>query len=389
MTAITKTRSDTAPPITRAGLALPGLGHLLDGQLVVGGGLLLLDALLVHAAVMGFPRISDVVFGGPAGSLSYHGLVSVLCWPLLAAALWFTAYRRAFPRALSDAEFNSNQQIFLRVLTRHGTGMLGFFGVTFMILLTVLTPMIAPFDPDMVDVAEKNLAPTSTFLMGTDGFGRDVFSRLLYGGRISLLIGFVAVTIAATMGTTIGALAAFAGGVVDRGLMFITDGIIALPKLVLLLTIVGLFRVQGPWGIFLIMAVLGATGWMGVARIVRSQVLSLKQQEFVQAAQALGLSSTRILFRHLIPNALAPVIVYCSLAIGATMLAEAGLSFLGLGVPPPTSTWGVMVADGKDVLRIAPHAAVFPGLAIMMAVLSFNMLGDGLRDALDPKLRGH
>ncbi len=281
------------------------------------------------------------------------------------------------------------RQLFLRTLTRHRTGMLGLYGVLFMLLLTMLTPLIAPFDPDMVDVGTKNLPPGGAYWMGTDGFGRDVFSRLLFGGRISLMIGFIAVSIAATMGTTIGALAAFAGGTVDRVLMFLTDGLIALPKLVLLLTIVGLFRLQGPWGIFLIIAILGATGWMGVARIVRSQVLSLKQQEFVQAAQALGLSSTRILFRHLIPNALAPVIVYCSLAIGSTMLAEAGLSFLGLGVPPPTSTWGVMVADGKDALRNAPHVAIFPGLAIMVAVLSFNLLGDGLRDALDPKLRGH
>jgi len=388
VTAITKTRSDTAPPLSRAGLALPGLGHLLLGEWVSGLGLLLLDALLVGAAVSGFPRIGEVLVPGDAG-MSIHAVLALATWPILAGALWFTAYRRAFPRPLSDEEFNSNQQLFLRTLTRHRTGMLGFYGVLFMLLLTMLTPLIAPFDPDMVDVGTKNLAPGGAYWMGTDGFGRDVFSRLLFGGRISLMIGFIAVSIAATMGTTIGALAAFAGGTVDRVLMFLTDGLIALPKLVLLLTIVGLFRFQGPWGIFLIIAILGATGWMGVARIVRSQVLSLKQQEFVQAAQALGLSSTRILFRHLIPNALAPVIVYCSLAIGSTMLAEAGLSFLGLGVPPPTSTWGVMVADGKDALRNAPHVAIFPGLAIMVAVLSFNLLGDGLRDALDPKLRGH
>jgi peptide/nickel transport system permease protein len=389
VTAITKTRSDTAPPLTRAGLALPGLGHLLVGEWVSGLGLFLLDGVLVAAAVTGFPRVSEVLFGGPADGASLHGVLALVAWPLLAGALWFTAYRRAFPRKLSDEEFNSNREIFLRTLTRHRTGMLGFFGVAFILLVTLLTPLLAPFDPDIVDVGAKNLPPGGAFYLGTDGFGRDVYSRLLFGGRISLSIGFMAVTIAATLGTTIGALAAFAGGMVDRSLMFVTDGLLALPKLVLLLTIVGLFRVQGVWGIFLIIAILAFTGWMGVSRIVRSQVLSLKQQEFVQAAQALGLSSTRILFRHLIPNALAPVIVYCSLAIGSTMLAEAGLSFLGLGVPPPTSTWGVMVADGKDALRNAPHVAIFPGLAIMWSVLSFNLLGDGLRDALDPKLRGH
>jgi len=388
MTAIVKTRDFTAPSITRAGFVLPGLGHLLVGEVIVGTGLLSLDLLLFWSAAWGFPRIGEVLFSSGAGNLSIHAVISVVSWLTLAAGLWFTAYRRAFPRQLTEEQFNSNREIFFRMLFRHKTGMLGLFGVLFMICATLLTPLIAPFDPIAIDVGEKNLAPSSVYLMGTDPFGRDVFSRLLYGGRISLSIGFIAVTIAATLGTTLGALAAFAGGMTDKLIMFVTDAILALPRLVLLLTIVGLFRIQGVWGIFLIVFILGLTGWMGVGRIVRSQVLSLKQQEFIQAAQALGLSPSRILFWHLIPNALAPVIVYCSLAIGSTMLAEAGLSFLGLGVPPPTSTWGVMVADGKEVLRLAPHVAVFPGMAILLAVLSFNLLGDGLRDAMDPKLRG-
>lgn len=388
MTAIVRTRDFTAPPVTRIGLALPGLGHLAVGEILVGLGLLSLDTLWIWAAAAGFPRIGEVLFSRGAGQISPHAVLALLSWFAMAGALWFVAWRRAFPRELSEEEFNSNQQIFLRTLRKHRTGMMGLFGVLFMIVATLLTPMIAPFDPIAIDVGDKNLAPSAAYLMGTDGFGRDVFSRLLYGGRISLSIGFIAVTIAATVGTTLGALAAFAGGMVDRAIMFVTDGLLALPRLVLLLTIVGLFRVQGVWGIFLIVFILGLTGWMGVGRIVRSQVLSLKQQEFIQAAQALGLSPGRILFRHLIPNALAPVIVYCSLAIGSTMLAEAGLSFLGLGVPPPTATWGVMVADGKEVLRMAPHVAVFPGMAILVSVLSFNLLGDGLRDALDPKLRG-
>jgi len=388
MTAIVKQRDFTAPAVTRAGLVLPGLGHLFVGEWIIGVGLLLLDLLLFWAALAGFPRLGEVVFSAGAGNVSIHAVVSLIGWVVLAASLWFTAYRRAWPRQLTEEQFNSNREIFFRMLFRHTTGMLGLFGVLFMIVATVLTPLLAPFDPIAIDVGDKNLSPDAVYLMGTDPFGRDVFSRLLYGGRISLSIGFIAVTIAATMGTTLGALAAFAGGAVDKVIMFVTDGLLALPRLVLLLTIVGLFRVQGVWGIFLIVVILGLTGWMGVGRIVRSQVLSLKQQEFIQAAQALGLSQSRILFRHLIPNALAPVIVYCSLAIGSTMLAEAGLSFLGLGVPPPTSTWGVMVADGKEVLRNAPHVAIFPGMAILLAVLSFNLLGDGLRDALDPKLRG-
>ena len=170
--------------------------------------------------------------------------------------------------------------------------------------------------------------------------------------------------------------------------MWFTDLLLSLPRLVFLLAIIGMYRAAGAQSIFLIVVVLGITGWMGIARIVRSQVLSLKEQEFVQATRALGLKPARIILRHIIPNALAPVIVYASLAIGSTILVEASLSFLGLGVPPPTSTWGAIVNDGREYLRTAWWITLFPGLMIVAAVMSFNLLGDGLRDALDPKLRG-
>lgn len=388
MTVIVRTRPISAPPVTRAGLVVPGLGHLLVGEWIVGTGMLLLDAVLLVSARSGFPRFGALLFDGTSGGVVIHPIVALASWLALAVGLWWTALRRAWPRPMSVEEYGTNRQIFLRMMTRHRTGMIGLFGVLFLIAVTLLTPLIAPYDPIAVDVGTKLSPPSRAFLMGTDEFGRDVFSRLLYGGRISMTIGFVAVSIAATLGTTVGATAAFVGGVVDRALMFFTDTLLALPQLVLLLTIVGLFRVQGTRGIFVIVVILGFTAWMGIARIVRSEVLSLKQREFVQAARALGLSPTRILMRHLVPNALAPVIVFCSLAIGGTMLAEAGLSFLGLGVPPPTSTWGVMVNDGREPLRSAPWIALFPGIAITLAVLSFNLLGDGLRDALDPKLRG-
>ena len=215
-----------------------------------------------------------------------------------------------------------------------------------------------------------------------------MFSRVLYGGVISMTIGLISVSIAATIGTVLGASAAFLGGTADRAIMWFVDLLLSLPRLVLLLAVAGMFRLKGSEGIYLVVVILGLTGWMGVCRIVRSQVLSLKQQEFIQAARALGFSSPRIVLRHLIPNALAPVIVYCSLAIGGTMLVEAGLSFLGLGVPQPIPTWGNIIADGGDNLRNAPWIALFPGLCIVAAVMSLNLLGDGLRDALDPKLRG-
>jgi len=387
MTAIVSNRNAEAPPLTRAGLILPGLGHLVVGELVVGLGMLMVDGLLAWSALAGFGRLGELLLPGTGSSIALHPVIALLTWVVTAGLLWFTAYRRAFPRLLTEAEFNSNRAIFMRNLRAHTTGMLGMYGVVLMLLLTLLAPLIAPFDPIAVDAGPGNHAPSWAHLMGTDKFGRDVFSRLLYGGRISLTIGFVAVAIAATIGTTIGAVAAWFGGWIDRGLMWVADMLLALPRLVLLLTVVGMFRVQGTKGIYLIVVILGLTAWMGIARIVRSQVLSLKQQEFVQAARALGLSNARILFKHLIPNTMAPVIVFCSLAIGGTMLAEAGLSFLGLGVPPPISTWGVMVNDGRKPLIEAPWIATFPGLAIVIAVMSFNLFGDGLRDALDPKLR--
>ena len=203
----------------------------------------------------------------------------------------------------------------------------------------------------------------------------------------NLLIGFLAVGIAATIGTVVGATAGFIGGWVDRTLMWFVDLLLALPQLILLLAVVGIVDVGGVWRLVMIVAILGLTAWMGIGRIVRSTVLSLKEQDFVQAARALGYSQSRIVLRHLIPNAMAPVIVYCSLAIGSTMLAEAGLSFLGLGVQPPTSTWGVLVDEGRDPLRHAPWISLFPGFAIVLAVMCFNLAGDGLRDALDPKQR--
>jgi len=195
----------------------------------------------------------------------------------------------------------------------------------------------------------------------------------------------VAVVLSTTVGAAVGAVAGYLGGWADRGLMWVADLLLALPRLVLLLAIVGLFRAGSIQSLYLIVAVLGLTGWMGVSRMVRAQVLSLKEQEFALAARAVGLGSFRILWRHLLPNAATPLIVHASLALGSTILLEAALSFLGLGVPPPTPTWGAIINDGREALRSAPWISVFPGLCVVAAVTCVNLVGDGLRDALDPR----
>ena len=382
------TATASPSPLLRAGYVVPGLGHLLTGDLLGGTLLLAVDGVLVWAVLAGIPRLGSVLAAEHGAGLSLHGVVALLSLVAGVAGVWYAAHLKANPRPRDPQTFNSTRALFLRNFRANRNGMIGLIGVVTVAAFTLLTPLIAPFDPNLVDAGPPNTAPCAAYLLGTDEFGRDMFSRVLYGGRISLTIGIIAVSIAATIGTAVGAIGAYVGGRVDRLLMWVVDLLLSLPRLILLLAIIGMFRMTGTAGLYLMVAILGLTGWMSVSRIVRSTVLSLKQREFVQAAQALGIRSRRIILRHLIPNALAPVIVYMSLAIGSTILVEAGLSFLGLGVPPPTATWGTLINDGRAPLRVAPWIATFPGLAIAFTVMSFNLLGDGLRDALDPRLRG-
>lgn len=236
---------------------------------------------------------------------------------------------------------------------------------------------------ELAGESEEVFAGQQTFVLGSDKYGRDIFSRLIYGSRISLSIGFFAMLIAVTFGTWVGALAGYFGKRTDAVLMRWVDLMLAFPNLFLILMIVALFGNS----IFLIVVILGLTGWMGVSRIVRGQFLALREMEYIQAAHALGFSHARIIFRHLIPNALAPVIVAATLRLGNIILIEAGLSFLGVGVQPPTASWGNMVAEGRDTLIHAWWISTFPGLAIVLTVICFNMIGDGLRDALDPRMK--
>ena len=300
-------------------------------------------------------------------------------------AAWAWSWRDASTSHEATRIGVSQWDLAVRAFSRNRTAVAGLLVILALYVVALVTPLISPYDPALQGdlVAERLTGLSSEHLLGTDQFARDVLSRLLYGARISLLIGFVAVGISVTIGTLLGAIAGFLGGLVDGVIMRFVDMVISFPRLVLLITIIALFEPS----IFLITAVLGLTLWPSTARIVRGEVLSLREREFVQAATALGFSKKRIILRHLIPNALGPVIVAATLGIGNTIVLEAGLSFLGLGVQPPTPSWGTMVADGRNVLLNAWWMSTFPGLAIVFTVLSFNLVGDGLRDSLDPRLR--
>ncbi len=235
-----------------------------------------------------------------------------------------------------------------------------------------------------IGVQHPDFVITRSFIFGTDQYGRDILSRVIYGSKISLSIGFLVVLISVTLGTVIGVSSGYFGGWVDTVMMRIVDVLIAFPALFLILIIIATFGNS----IYLIVITLSFTGWMGVARIVRSQVLSLKEQEFILAAKSLGLSDMRIIFRHLAPNTLTPVIIAATLRIGSIILTEAGLSFLGLGVQPPTPSWGNIINEGRDSLLNYWWISTFPGIAILTTVVCFNLIGDGVRDALDPRMRG-
>jgi peptide/nickel transport system permease protein len=372
-------RAPTAAIVASA--ILPGSGHFLCGAPVRGMRLLFAWGVFLGSALIARMRIATLPSKGSlddyiAAATLVLGLV--LVWGF---AMWdLTAGRRR-----AGVQGDSQWRIAARHFRRGKFALAGLSLIFLLYLLALLAPLIAPYDP----IAQENvvqtsfLKPSALHWLGTDRFGRDILSRILYGARISLAIGFVATAISVTLGTLLGAVAGYFGGKVDSLIMRFTDLVLAFPRLILLIMIVALFSPS----ITVIIVVLGLTQWPNTTRIVRGDVLSLREREFIQAARALGLSGGRIILRHLIPNVLAPVIVTATLGIGNTIVLEAGLSFLGLGVQSPTPSWGNMVADGREVLIGAWWIATFPGLVIVFTVLAFNLVGDGLRDALDPRLR--
>ncbi|BDQ33528.1 ABC transporter permease [Pseudodesulfovibrio portus] len=260
---------------------------------------------------------------------------------------------------------------------------LGALIVGVMSLGAVLAPFIAPFDPNAINVDALLLPPGATHLMGTDALGRDVFSRILYGGRVSLWVGFVAVGIATSIGLVLGLVAGYFGRVVDEIIMRGVDVMLCFPSFFLILAVIAFLEPS----LTNIMVVIGLTGWMGVARLVRAETLSIRERDYVLAARAAGAGPMRIIFRHIMPNAIAPVLVSATLGIAGAILTESSLSFLGLGVQPPDASWGNILMEGKEVLGIAWWLSVFPGVAILLTVLGYNLLGESLRDLLDPRLK--
>lgn len=271
----------------------------------------------------------------------------------------------------------------LRRFYRNPLSLLGLVLVVLLTLTALLAPYLAPKDPATQSLFDKRAKPFGKYLLGADQFGRDILSRLIFGARVSLFVAFFSVFIALSGGLFIGTICGYFEGMLDTLLMRVMDLLLAFPYLLLA---IGFVSALGP-GILNTTLAIGLWALPTFARLVRASVLALKKQEFVTAAKALGAPAWRVILSHIVPNFVAPVVVYATLFMANAVMMEAALSFLGLGVQPPTASWGEMISSGRNALMVAPHVATIPGLAIMLAVLGFNLLGDGLRDALDPKMK--
>ena len=294
-----------------------------------------------------------------------------------------TQQATTLPEPLTSKRVTETQR-FLRVFLKRGLVIFGIVVLLLFLIISVFGPLLAPYDPNDQSLGEILQQPNTKHVLGTDFMGRDTASRLIYGARMSLMVGVVALGIAAIIGIIAGMLAGFFGGWVNVVIMRVVDALMSFPMILLALLLAGLLG----GGLKNVMIALGIALIPAYARLMCGQVLAIRENDYVMASRAMGSSSLRIMFRHVLPNSFPPLIVLVTMQIGAAILAEAGLSYLGIGISPPTATWGSMVSDGFEYLLTNPLLSFVPGLAIMVVVFAFNMVGDGLRDALDPRLRG-
>ncbi|MFJ5623472.1 ABC transporter permease [Peribacillus loiseleuriae] len=278
----------------------------------------------------------------------------------------------------------TNERSLFKKLIRNRFAAFGLFIMLLLILTAIFAPILATHSPDKMNITKTLLGiGAEGHILGTDNYGRDIFSRLVYGARISILVGIGAVLFGAVIGSLLGVIAGYFGGKFDSIIMRIMDGLSAFPFILLAIT---LMSVLGQ-GLLNVIIAIGIGNIPGFARVVRGQVLSVKQSEYIEVTRSLGAKHSRIIFHHVLPNSIAPLIVYATMSIAGAIISEASLSFLGLGVQPPTASWGSMLQDGKNFLVLNPHMATIPGLAILITVVGINLFGDGLRDALDPKMK--
>lgn len=264
---------------------------------------------------------------------------------------------------------------------KHRLILLGIVVVAVLVFIAIFAPLLAPYDPYQQNLSQGLSLPSAAHWMGQDKLGRDIFSRILYGARVSVMVGGITVLVSATLGILLGSLAGYFGGIIDEMIMRLVDILLAFPGILLAIAIMS---VLGPSLANVILA-LCLIGWVGYARLVRGEVMALRKREYIFAAQAQGIGAKRIIFRHILPNILSPVIVQATFGLAGAIIAEAGLSFLGLGTQPPSPSWGAMLNEGRQFILVASHISIFPGIAIMLTVLGLNFLGDGLRDILDPR----
>lgn len=272
--------------------------------------------------------------------------------------------------------------IFLKKLLANKLAIVGFVIMSIIVIMAIFAPMIAPYDPNEIDVANSMMPPGyDGHIFGTDSYGRDLFSRILYGSRVSLIVGVTAILVGCLIGVLLGLIAGYFGGTLDSIIMRIMDAMFAFPFILLAITLMMVFGS----GLFNTILAIAIGNIPGFARITRGQVLAIKEEDYIEVTESLGAKKFRIIFSHILPNAVTPIIVYGTMSVAGAIISEAALSYLGLGIAPPTASWGSILQEGKDYLVLAPHISIFPGLAIVLSVLGINLFGDALRDVSDPK----